>query len=364
MTDVQQTGALDRLGRGRATRVRHRDVADLLAPQPRRGFPMAGFGEEFADIVDYIFKITHRIWAERGVGRIYDHYDHACLVMTASDITRSVEDVVAGTLGMMQAFPDRESRFLNVAWSGDDRAGYYTSHLGFSAMTNLGPSAFGAATGRRVRILHCADCISRDGRINTEWLVRDNGALVRQLGLDPADLAREQAARDAAAGRVPWHIGAPQRAPGQALPGPLDRPRATPEDRFAHLLHDVFNRRRLDRLAEAVRADAVLHSAPGREFVGLDGIAQAFIGLLAPFPDALFALDHFTAADETDGLIVAVRWSLRGHHRGEGMFGRPTGRPMHMLGMTHFRLDEEERVAEAWMLFDEVAVLRQLLGPA
>lgn len=357
------TAPLDRLGRPRASRVRHRAVEDMLAPPPPAGFPMAGFDAEFTDIVDYIFRITHRIWAERGVGRIYDYYDHACLVMTAADISRSVEDVVAGTLSMMQAFPDRESRFLNVAWSGDDRVGYYTSHLGFSAMTNLGPSAFGPATGRRVRIMHCADCVSRDNRINTEWLVRDNGALVRQLGIDPMELAREQAARDAAADRVPWHVGAPQRAPGQAVPGPLDAPRATPQDRLAHLLHDVFNRRRLDRLTEAFRADAVLHAAPGREFVGLDGIAQAMIGLLAPFPDALFTTEHVTAADETDGLILAARWSLRGHHRADGMFGRPTGRPAHILGIAHFRLDEEERVAEAWLLFDEVAVLRQLLAP-
>ena len=74
--------------------------------------------------------------------------------------------------------------------SGDEEQGFYTSHLGHSRSTNLGRSGFGPATGRRTSIRFAADCISRDNRIHTEWLVRDNGAAVRQLGFDPHEVAR------------------------------------------------------------------------------------------------------------------------------------------------------------------------------
>lgn len=345
------------------TRVRHVAVEDLLKPKTRNGFPMQGFDDDFADIVDYIFKITHWIWADRSVGQIYDYYDHACLVYTPFDVTASVEDVVNGTIGMMQSFPDRESRFLNVAWSGDDREGYYTSHLGVSQMTNVGPSIFGPPTGRRVKIHHVADCLSRDNRIFREWLVRDNGSLVRQLGLDIHEVAKEFAARDARAGRRPWFIGQPERSQGQALPRPLERGRDTLEDCIAHTLHDAWNRRRLDVLRGFYAPSVNVHMAGGREITGLDGIVYHFIQMLAAFPDAAFSLDHYCEVDETDGKIAAVRWSLRGHHRGDGLFGPPSGKPVYVLGISHFRF-EGDRVVEEWTLYDELAILRQIYAHA
>jgi predicted ester cyclase len=341
-----------------ATRVRHQPVEELLAPKTRMNFPMRGFDAEFADIVDYIFKITHRIWAERSVGQIYDYYDHVCVVYTPFEITRSVEDVVTGTISMMQSFPDRESRFINVSWSGDDEQGYYTSHLGFSQMTNLGPSIYGPATGRKVKIHHIADCVLRDNRIFLEWLVRDNGGLVRQLGLDPHVIARGLAERDAAAGRKPWFIGVPERAPGQALPKPLDRAKETLQDRFAHLLHDVWNRRRFDALKSMYAPNVVVHAAGGREIVGLEGLTLFLIQFIAAFPDAVFQIEHVCDSDESDGTFMAVRWSVRATHRGDGIFGLPTGKPVYVLGISQFRL-ENQHIVEEWTLFDEIAILRQ-----
>jgi hypothetical protein len=212
--------AVDLPARPPASQVRQRSVDELLAPKLRANFPMRGFDPEFADIVDYIFKITHRIWAERAVGQIYDYYDHACVVYTPFEVTRSVEDVVNGTIGMMQSFPDRESRFINVAWSGDDEQGYYTSHLGFSQMTNVGPSVFGPATGRKVKIHHIADCVSRDNRIFLEWLVRDNGALVRQLGLDPYAVARNFAGGMRRLAVAHGSSACQSARPGRRSPGP------------------------------------------------------------------------------------------------------------------------------------------------
>lgn len=350
---------MSQIARDEVTKVRHVTVDELLAPKQRTGFPMRGFDGEFADIVDYIFKITHRIWADRSVGLIYEYYDHACQVYTAFDVTNSVEDVVVGTIAMMQSFPDRESRFLNVAWSGDEVEGYYTSHLGFSQMTNVGPTVYGPATGRRVRILHCADCISRDNRIFREWLVRDNGALVRQLGFDIHEIARALAAKDAAAGRRPWFIGNPERSRGQALPEPLQRPKDGPENRVRHALHDAWNRRRLDVLRDLYTPSVNVHMAGGCEISGIDGIVYHFIQMLTAFPDALFSLDHYCDVEETDGTIVAVRWSLRGHHRGDGLFGTPSGKPVYILGISHYRF-EGERVAEEWTVYDELSILRQI----
>ena len=43
---------------------------------------MQGFDSEFTNLKDYILKITHRIWEERGVDRIRDYYDEHAPVKT------------------------------------------------------------------------------------------------------------------------------------------------------------------------------------------------------------------------------------------------------------------------------------------
>ena len=35
---------------------------------------MAGFDDEFTDIVDYILRITYRIWEGKQIGLCYDYY--------------------------------------------------------------------------------------------------------------------------------------------------------------------------------------------------------------------------------------------------------------------------------------------------
>ncbi len=80
---------------------------------------------------------------DRGVGRIYDTYNANCVVYTALGTIRSVEDVVANTLQAISASGDGESHHLNVAWSGDEDEGFYTSHLGFAYATNTGATMFG-----------------------------------------------------------------------------------------------------------------------------------------------------------------------------------------------------------------------------
>lgn len=347
------------------SRVRQRPVNDLLSPRSIRTQSLDGFEDVYSDIVHYIAYCTHRIWAEKGVGLIYSHYDDAVVVHTPYGTQTSVEEVVAGTIQMMQAFPDRESRLGNVAWTGDDKQGFYTSHLGTSRMTNLGPSIYGRATGKKVRIRHIADCQIRRNLIYREWLVRDNGALVRQLGLDPVEVATKLAAAAARSGVPPIVSGLPERGSGQKHPEPLDLPsgpQASMEDNLRHMFHDVWNRRRFDRIKDYFAADVNVQTAPGREVHGVQGIMWTVISMLASFPDAVMHFDHFCDTHETDGYIAAVRWSLNGTHLGNGQFGPPSGKPVSILGMSHFRF-KNGKIVQEWTLWDEIAVLMQIHSP-
>jgi predicted ester cyclase len=349
------------------TRVRHQDINDILQPRHERRQELTGFDDVYSDIVHYIAYCTHRIWAERAVGLIYSHYDPAVTVNTPYGVSAGVEHVMASTLAMMQAFPDRESRLVDVAWTGNAEQGFYTSHFGQSTMTNRGPTVYGPATGRRVHIRHCADCQIKANQIHNEWLVRDNGALVRQLGLEPAEVAARLAAAEAGSGVRPVVPGLPERSQGQRLPVPLDAAIQGRTDRVRHMLHDVWNRRLFDRIARDYDPDCAVHTAPGMELDGVEGLQWYVIRMLAAFPDAELRLDHMCEVQETDGPIVAVRWTLVGTHRGVGLFGAPTGRVASILGMSHFRFagtGDDARIVEEWTVWDEIAVLKQLAAAA
>lgn len=47
-----------------------RDIPEILSPQGEPRHNMPGFDREYADIVDYILRCTHRIWEQKDVGLI------------------------------------------------------------------------------------------------------------------------------------------------------------------------------------------------------------------------------------------------------------------------------------------------------
>ena len=317
---------------------------------------LRGFPKQYRDIVDFIVRITHRIWADGAVGLIHETYDPDCVIHTASGVGRGVEGVVAGTTAAMAAFPELEDHVLNVAWSGDDEEGFYTSHLGFGRVLNAGDSLYGPATRRTAVVRYCADCVTLAGRIHTEWLARDNGAVVRQLGIDLHDAARRLAAS------MPDEPRARLASSGSfsRTSAPLDLARGDLDAHLRHLFHDIWNRRRLDVLADAYAPDVQIHTVGGRVARGVPALGALHISLMASMPDCGLTVENVCWSDETDGIIGAVRWELTGTGRGGGWLGAtPEGAPLSIPGMTHSRFGPDGRIVEEWTVWDEVAVLAQ-----
>lgn len=337
--------------------IRHRDPGSCAPKASGPALPMAGFEPRFTDIVDYIVRITDEIWLDRAVGYIYDTYDASCVIYSSFGVVRSVEEVIASTVATLNAFPDGEIQHLNVAWSGDDQAGFYTSHLGHSRSTNVARTNFGPATGRRTSIRFAADCISKDNRIHTEWLVRDNGAAVRQLGFDPHEVGRQLARNTAGELQI---VSPETRLDGQTPRGPLEHDRSTLEGWARGLFDDVWNLRRLDWLERHYAPDVVAHAGGGRVAQGLRNYQALVLHVLAAIPDGVMRVHHVCHSDEADGVIVAVRWTLEGRSAPGGVLGEcPPGRPLFLMGVSNLRLSGGS-VVEEWMLFDEVGALTQV----
>lgn len=341
------------------------DIETLLAPAGPRAMPLAGFDELYVDLPDYILRCTHRIWEQKDVGLIETHYSDDCPIHTMTGTGGGMDSVIAGTLATLAGFPDRTLYGEAVIWSGDETAGYLSSHRITSHATHLGVSPeFGPATGRSVVFTTIADCLCRENRIVEEWLVRDNSAIALGLGLSPRTIAQAQAEADRAGGqgRAPWRLAAIEAVrAAPATPFPDDAPPTEPEA-FARWLFDaVWSHRRLGLVRAAYAPNARVQVPGGRRLFGWGETIGWLTALLSSIPDARIAPEHVAAIETGRGTEIAVRWRLAGRHAGPALYGAPSGEDVMILGVTHWTV-RGGTIREEVTVFDEIGLLRQIAG--
>ena len=92
---------------------------------------------------------------------------------------------------------------------------------------------------------------------------------------------------------------------------------------------------------------------------GRSELAGLLAGLLASIPDAVVMAQDVSWSEESDGTILAARWLLEGTIRGGAFLGDvPDGKPVWMMGSSHFRFGDG-LIVEEWTVFDELAVIAQ-----
>jgi predicted ester cyclase len=339
-----------------------RDIAEILSPQGSARQNIPGFDPEYADIVDYILRCTHRIWEQKDVGLIATHYGSDIVVHMMTGPAFGMGDVIAGTSRTLSAFPDRTLTGEAVIWSDEGDGAYLSSHRITSTATNLGTSELGPATGKRITFTTIADCLCKENLIIEEWLVRDYSHMALQLGYHPRAVARTHAANDKAKGRrAEWRKLAMERVQAspikgftsEALPSPQDDPLG-----FAHAVFDqLIAQRRYGRVRETYSPAAHWSGPGGRRLFGWGEIAGWFTALIGSFGDARINIQHVAAVDD----MIAVRWELTGTHDGGALYGAATGEPIYILAVTHWRIAHGVIVNEV-TVFDEVALMRQMEG--
>ncbi|MDJ0928611.1 MAG: ester cyclase [Gammaproteobacteria bacterium] len=347
------------------TRAAWTDISDLLAPDNRARQNLPGFDDEYVDIVDFIIRVTHRIWEEKNVGLCAQYYSPDAVIHTLSGDVRGAEEVTRQTTRMLAAFPDRSLYGDNVVWSQESDGSFYTSHRITSHLTHQGHGDLGEPTGRRASVLTIADCIVRENRIVEEWLMRDSIGLLLQLGFDPHRVAQQQASRGARDQDFEqWRDGSWQMVQAQpsAAPGDMPMPREAPGEFAAMLLDRLWNHQMFGAVEQFYAYNCSVQGPSGRRLFGHGEIVGHIVSLRAAFPDARLTVEHVCATpgpeDETD---IALRWLIAGTNTAPSFYGRPSGRRVLIMGATHWRLTGD-RITEEWTVFDELAVLRQIYG--
>jgi len=338
------------------TRVAVATEPEMLDPVPGLRMELPGFEPRFVDFPDYIFRITDDIWHKRDLAYIEDCYTENCQIHTQTGLIVGAETVIANTAATLKSFPDRRLDADNVIWSRDpDAEGdlFYSSHRITSKMTNSGPSEFGPATGREVRVTTFADCAVRNNCIFEEWLVRDYGAMVIQMGQDPGVIAEKLAIEDRESGfSLHEHHAANRRN--------MDGSRASFET-DAELL--------VKRLLESGWSDHSLYDFRARgdypygdSLYGPDQIGTYRDTWLSGFEDVRLRADHVCEVPYIgDAVDVALRWSMTARHTIDGRYGKATGETVYILGISHFRILNGV-IREEATLWDDIGLMRMIEG--
>ena len=152
---------------------------------------MKPYANNWQDFPDYIIGITKQIWEDRGVESLNHYYAPDIVVRSPMGIQRGNEAVKASTMTTIHEFPDRQLFGEDVIWSETPEHGHLSSHRLITKATHLQDGQFGKATGKTWTVRVIADCAAKGETIYDEWLVRDYGGIVRQLGYDPAEFAAQ-----------------------------------------------------------------------------------------------------------------------------------------------------------------------------
>lgn len=314
----------------------------------------------YRDVPDFIYGITREIWEDRGIGAKLDrYYAPDILLRAATGLTTSNAGVTAQTLQTLHQFPDRRLVGQDVIWADGGDGSFLSSHRLISVMRHTGDGSYGPASNRVVRSQIIADCWVVDTVVSEEWLVRDQAAFARCIGLDPLALAQKMVAEDIERlGHVQFFLPEHDRA-GRF------RPRIAEGIAVDRILAGY--RRLWQDKETAVIRDLYFHGAtlagPGGEIVyGHDDIDRFYLGYLASFPDA--ELTIHSAILNSDGdqpPRLALRWSVRGRHSGFGGFGPPSGADVFIMGMSHIYL-VDGIIRQEYLLVDEVSIFKQIIA--
>ena len=319
--------------------------------------PMQGFAPKWKDEADFIIGITKEIWEDRQIASLDHYYAPKIPVRSPASIVVGNTGVIAATMATLAEFPDRALLGEDVIWSPNADGGFLSSHRLLCTATHTRDGMYGRASGKKFIYRILADCAAKNNQIYDEWLVRDQGAIVRQMGVEPKAFAADLIQREGGPAKCVKPFTPAMDVDGGYHGKGNDHPVGK---RYADILTGIM---RADMAVIPKEYDRAVHlELPGGVTGHGPGAADQFwMGLRAAFPSAKFELHHCIGrTDPNMPPRAALRWSLTGRHDGWGAFGTPTGADVHIMGISHAEFGPWGLRRE-YALIDETAIWKQIL---
>lgn len=309
--------------------------------------------QPYADPDDFIREVTDLIWVQRDISHIVDNYEPDSIVHGGLGTTIGRDGVIAGSLMRIAEAPQHIGQAEDVVWEARGDDAFLSSHLVFSSDEHLVDGKV-----RRIRSRTIANCLYRRGRMVEEWVVRDSLAEAQQMGIDP-DEAATKVAFQAYTGSWLEEPPADVLAEGDSGPRPDDY-RAECE-MVLEMIEEVWNQRRLNAVHDYFVRDLFLETVGDVTVLRPDGYQRDLLELVAPFPDARFAVRDVQTnyAERYAGLRIAVLWQMKGTYSGTTTYGALSNQPVDLMGVSQF-LVQDGRIVREVRVYDDIALRAQI----
>ena len=319
---------------------------------------MKDFDKKFKDFPDYILKMTHQIWEEKDVESIMQYYAEAIPVRFPDGIIHGPELVVKATYATLKEFPDRQLLGEDVIWIGNDNEGYHSSHRILSRATHANSGVYGEATGKKLSYRVIADCACKSNQVYDEWLVRDQGSIIRQLNLDPKTYVIQLIENQGGINNCPTPFN--KNTVANLKYTQINLPDQNIGYEYADILKNIFNKNL--KVIEECYDRAINQEQPGGlTGYGWEDVKTFWSSLLSAFPDSTFKIEHVSFLNNPNEYAkAAIRWSLSGIHSGSGNFGEPSYADVYVMGISHAEFGPRG-IKNEWVLFDETSIWKQIL---
>ena len=210
-----------------------------------------------------------------------------------------------------------------------------------------------------------ANCVAKNNEIYYENVVYDTAGLIKQLGLDLNEIAK-QIAKDGNIGPFAPNFknSKPRRNIKKLKPISYVIPdKITNMRKFVHAVFDtIWNRRNFSAIKRVYSNNIEFEGSTSRKFKGLPKLKNFIISLIASFPDlALSIEDLYWMGNDKEGYLVSIRWGAVGTHKGNGIYGDPSNKECYLWGITQWEI-KNNKIIKEWTGFNELAILIQILG--
>lgn len=315
---------------------------------------------------DYILEWTDRIWVTGGIGLIRDHYAPNLKVHGAYGTVTGAESIIKQSIMKKAAFPNRVMTGEDVIWEERGEREWVSSHRIVHAGSQEGYWVYGPPTPRRSVARNIALCLVKDAFVAEEWVVRDEYAVVEQLGYDPTATARLLAfdPNEKVLGEADADIRT-EKAPSDPVKRGVSGPRPDrhgDECRLVQkMIEEVWNQRLLHLVKDYFHRDVICLSTRTSTVTRAEGYQRETERLIAPFPDGrVDVMDLAANRSDFHGLRVSALWRLTGTYCGVPAYGPITNSPISILGISHFLFRDGKLIRE-WRVYDEIAIMVEIL---
>ena len=318
---------------------------------------MKGFDNKYKDFPDYILKITKQIWEGKDVNSISEFYSKDIPVRSPFGVTYGNKPVIEATFATLKEFPNRQLLGEEVIWNGNDEEGYHSSHRILSKGTHLGDGFYGKPTKKDIYYRVIADCACKNNQVYDEWIVRDQGAMVRQLGYTPKEFAKQIIEKEGGETKAKKVFDLSSDMKSEYTPFNFEKDSIG--EKYSQILKNIF----LEDYKFTNYARAASIFWPGNKIGhGREEISKFWNSIKNALKNINFSIEHVGwLEEEGKNSKVSIRWFLNGlHANNTNEYEQATNKNIFIMGINHAEIVDGNIIRE-WVLFDEVAIWKQLL---